>query len=197
MRRERTRLVALTGVLFALALALGFFESFLAGLMALPPGVKPGLANIVVMFCLLCFSRRQALLLVLLKAGFGGLTRGLIAGALSLAGGLLAFLVMVFLLWLPKAKPSVLVISVCGALAHNLAQMLVVSLLFGQGAWVYAPVLVLSGVGMGCLTALLLKTLLPPLQRTGLTTVAPGEITAKPGNETGKKRGREMKGSKK
>ncbi len=166
--RRRTRLVAQTGVLFALALVLGFFENFLAGLLALPPGVKPGLANIVVMFCLLCLSRRQALLLVLLKAGFGFLTRGLVAGALSGAGGLLSFVVMVLLMRLPGSGVSVLLVSVAGALAHNLAQLLVVSLLFGQTALVYLPVLLVSGVAMGCLTALLLRTLLPALQRAGL-----------------------------
>ncbi len=163
MRGQKTRRLALTGMLFALALVLSLFEGALAGGLGLPPGVKPGLANVVVMFCLLSVSQRQALLLAVLKGGFALLTRGAIAGVLSLGGGLLSIAVMVFLLWLP-AKPSLLMVSVLGAMGHNVGQMLLVSLLFGQTVWVYTPVLLISAILMGCLTALLLKALLPPLQ---------------------------------
>ena len=167
MRNQKVRQIAATGVLFALALVLGFFESFLAGAMGFPPGVKPGLANVVVMFCLFCVSKKQAVLLVLLKAGFALLVRGGVAGALSLAGGLVSIAVMILLLALPK-RPSVLLVSVFGAISHNFGQMLVVGFLFGGTAWVYAPALLVSGVAMGCLTALLLRALLPALCRTGL-----------------------------
>ena len=181
MRNQVARQVAYTGVLFALALVLSLFEGAVAGFMGLPPGVKPGLANIVVMFCLLCLSRRQALLLVLLKAGFALLVRGGMAGVLSLAGGLLSFLVMAGLLLLPK-PPSILLVSVFGALAHNFGQLLVVRLTMGPGALVYVPVLLVSGVLMGCLTALLLRVLLPPLERAGLACKA--TLPRRRGNRT-------------
>lgn len=165
MRQGAARRVALMGVLFALALVLGLLENTLTPVLGLPPGVKPGLANIVVMFCLFCLSRRQALLLVVLKAGFSFLVRGAVAGALSLTGGLLSLLVMVALLALPAGKSSIWLVSIAGALAHNLGQMAVVALLFGQASWYYAPVLLLSGLAMGSLTAVLLRVLLPYLTR--------------------------------
>ncbi|MDL2219291.1 Gx transporter family protein [Ruminococcaceae bacterium OttesenSCG-928-O06] len=167
MQNRPARRVALTGMLFALALLFSYLESFLTPLLGLPPGVKIGLANTVVLYALLFLPRRYALLLVLLKAGFAFITRGAVAAALSAAGGLLSLVVMVLLL-LPKKKVGLLVLSVAGALFHNMGQLVVVRVLFGHFSLYYAPVLVVSGVVMGCLTGLLLRALLPALQRAGL-----------------------------
>ena len=155
---------AFTGMLFALALSLSYLESLTTPLLGLPPGVKLGLANIVVMYALLALSRRQALLLVVLKAGFALLVRGLPGGALSLAGGLLSLGVMV-LLMLPKHRPSVWLLSIAGAICHNLGQLVVVQLWMGGVTFYYMPVLLLSGVAMGTLCALLLRTLLPAMEK--------------------------------
>lgn len=165
MNTRRSQTVAFVGVLFALSLVLGLLEGYVTPLLGLPPGVKPGLANIVVMFCALYLSRRSALLLVLLKAGSAVLLRGLVAGALSLAGGLLSWAVLALLLMLPGRGASLWLLSASGALAHNLGQMLVVSLLFGRMGWAYAPVLLVSGLAMGSLTAGLLRVLLPTLKK--------------------------------
>lgn len=168
MRNQTARTVALTGLLFALAMALSYAESMLVPLMGLPPGVKIGLANIVVMYALLFASRGQAFLLVLLKAAFSLFTRGALAGLLSLCGGTVSFLLMALLL-LVRPKLSVLLISVAGSLGHNLGQFAATRLLLGPMLWYYLPVLLLSGIAMGVLTALTLRVLLPALQKTGAT----------------------------
>lgn len=167
MKRNAARRIALTGLLFALAMALSFAENALAPLLGLPPGVKPGLANVVVMVALFLLNRRQAAALVVLKAGFNLLYRGGVAGAISLAGGLVSLLVMVMLM-LPQKRPSVLIISIAGALAHNLGQFLMVWLLMGPTFLYYLPVLLVAGVVMGSITAALLRVLLPALQKAGL-----------------------------
>lgn len=61
MRNNKTRQVALSGLLFALAMALSFMESAITPLLGLIPGVKIGLANIVVMYALFswAFPRRS------------------------------------------------------------------------------------------------------------------------------------------
>ncbi len=166
MRRSKARQVALVGVLFALALVLGMLEGYLAPLLGLPPGVKIGLANVVVMFALVFLSAPQALLLVLLKAGFGFIARGAIAGLLSLCGGLLSLGVMALLAW-AGGRAGLILLSVLGALAHNAGQLLVIVGLFGAPAAYYYPVLAVSGVAMGCLTAVLLRALLPALHKAG------------------------------
>ncbi|NLW79171.1 MAG: Gx transporter family protein [Ruminococcaceae bacterium] len=168
MRKGTAWRVAFTGMLFALAIVLSIAESWLTPLLGLPPGVKLGLANCVVMFALYYTSRWQALLLVLLKAGFGLITRGAVAGLLSLTGGLASLGVMLLLL-LPKRKPGVVLVSVAGAIFHNLGQFVVVWWLYGPPAAYYLPVLLVAGLVMGVLTAVLLRVLLPALEKTGLT----------------------------
>lgn len=175
MQPSKTRQVALTGLLFALALILGALESFLAPLLGLPFGIKIGLANIVVMYALLFLTPWHALALVLLKAGFGAVTRGLLAGTFSLAGGLLSFLVMLILLKLPR-QPSVTVLSICGAIAHNAGQLLLSRITLGVGASFFAPILLLAGIVTGSLTAISLRVLLPALERAGFPCKHPAPL---------------------
>lgn len=155
--------VARMGLLFALALILSLLEGWVTPMLGLPPGVKLGLANTVVLYAILFLGKWQALTLVLLKAAFALFARGIMAGALSLCGGVLSFAVILLLL-LPKKKIAILLLSVAGAVAHNMGQMLVVWLWLGTFSLIYAPVLVLSGVAMGCLVALITKAILPTLQ---------------------------------
>lgn len=162
---SKARTVARMGVLFALAMALSFLESALCPAFGLLPAVKIGLANIVVMFALLYLGRRQALALVALKAGFALATRGATAGALSFLGSILSYLVLCLLLALPVPVTGY-IFSACGAIAHNLGQLLGARLLLGTAAvWGYAPVLLLSGLAVGALTWRLLQSLRPYLDR--------------------------------
>ena len=66
---QKTRHIALSGLLFALAMALSFIEGTLV-IPGLLPGMKLGLANIVVMYALFFMGPRQALVLDVLKALF-------------------------------------------------------------------------------------------------------------------------------
>ena len=88
---EKTRHIALSGLLFALAMALSFIEGSLV-IPGLLPGMKLGLANIVVMYALFFMGVKQALVLDVLKALFVFLVSGFTAGFLSLCGGLLSLL---------------------------------------------------------------------------------------------------------
>lgn len=74
LRNEKTRRVALMGLLFALSVVLSFLEGTLTPLLGLPPGVKLGLANVVVMYALFFLGRGSAFTLVLLKSFFVLLT---------------------------------------------------------------------------------------------------------------------------
>lgn len=165
LQKGTARRVALSGMLFALAMALSFLESAAAPLLGLAPGMKPGLANVVVLYALLFLGWRPALALVLLKAGFGLLTRGAVAGLLSLCGGMLSFLVMLILLRGPW-RPTWFILSVCGALMHNLGQLLAAGVVLSSAmALGYAPVLLVTGLIAGGLTSLVLRAVVPALRR--------------------------------
>ena len=83
---QKTRHIALSGLLFALAMALSFIEGTLV-IPGLLPGMKLGLANIVVMYALFFMGPRQALVLDVLKALFVFLVSGFTAGAVLSSAG--------------------------------------------------------------------------------------------------------------
>ena len=161
MRSNKSRRIAWMGLLFALAIVLSFVESLITPLLGLMPAVKLGLTNVVIMYALLFLPRRYAAALVVLKALFAFLTRGATAGFLSLAGGLLSFVVLSLLLCLPGTIGGY-VFSACGALAHNLGQLAGAAVILSSGAALaYAPILMIAGLIVGGITWMLLKALLP------------------------------------
>ncbi|WRS27929.1 Gx transporter family protein [Oscillospiraceae bacterium MB08-C2-2] len=161
--RSNARAVALCGLLFALAVALSVLE----GTIPFPvPGVRPGLSNVVVMFCVFVLGAGYAVLLALLKAGFVLLTRGITGALLSLMGGLLSVGLMCLLARMRRHVPSLSAVSMIGAVAHNIGQLMGASfLLHSTYVWAYLPVLLVSGVAMGMITALLYKAASPALKK--------------------------------
>lgn len=159
---SKTQKLALTAMIFAVALVLSVIENTLPPLPIAVPGVKFGLANIAVMYALFFLGGRQAYVIAVLKGGFGLITRGAVAGALSLSGGLLSVTVMLLLLRLFRRKISYLSLSIFGAVSHNLGQFFVVTALYtGLNIWPYFPVLLISGVAAGIVTSTLLRFILP------------------------------------
>ncbi len=167
---KKTRRIALSGLLFALAMALSFIEGTLT-IPGLLPGMKLGLANIVVMYALFFMGPRQALVLDVLKALFVFLVSGFTAGFLSLCGGLLSLLVMWVLYYLLPVRPTWFILSVCGALAHNVGQLLGAGVIISSSlSLYYAPVMLVLGLVMGALTSITLRALLPALGKMGFST---------------------------
>ena len=118
---EKTRRIALSGLLFALAMALSFIEGTLT-IPGLLPGMKLGLANIVTVFALYELGAAPALVILLARCGLGSLFAGNASALLfSLLGGLTAMLVMIGLKRCRRL--SIYGVSIGGAAAHNVGQM--------------------------------------------------------------------------
>ena len=165
-KTHHTIKITTAAMMLALIMVFSLLESTVTPLLGLPPGVKFGLGNIVIMYSLFSISKPSALLLVILKSIFVLITRGGIAGLLSFSGGILALLIMIFLMFLFKDKISILILSVAGAIFHNIGQLTVVSLLFNTNLLlVYLPVLLFSGIIMGVITSSLLRVTLPLIKR--------------------------------
>lgn len=166
---ERTRKLVLTALFFAISLVLSLVESGLPPLPIPVPGVKLGLANIAVMYALFFLGRSPALTIAVLKAGFVVLTRGPVAGFLSLCGGALSVAAMAMLMFVFGERISYLLLSVAGAICHNLGQFAAISVVYtGMYLLPYLPVLLVAGVVAGAFTAALLKVIRPAFQRIGL-----------------------------
>lgn len=151
MKQFSTQKIARLGLLFALAMAFSFLESQVTPLLGLAPGIKPGLANVVVMYAVFAMGGACAAVLTLLKAAFVLMVQGPMAAVLSLCGGLCALGGM---LAVKRLHGTEWMLSVTGALLHNIGQLAALSILFVQSgyAFYYAPVLLISGLCMGTLT---------------------------------------------
>lgn len=163
---NKTQLLVMTGLIFATALVLSIVENMLPPLPIAVPGVKFGLSNIAVMYALFFLGKKQAYTIALLKAAFVFITRGAIAGLLSLFGGILSITVMILLVLLFKEKITYFVISIFGAVFHNVGQFAVIAMIYtGMNMIAYLPVLLISGLVAGMVTSTLLKFILPAFQR--------------------------------
>ena len=119
-----TKRVVLSAVLVSLALAFSYMERFIPLQMLIPlPGVKLGLANVVTLIALYLLRTKSAFVILILRCFLGSLFGGGITGFLfSITGGLLSMTVMA----LCKNAPllSVYGVSILGAAAHNIGQIL-------------------------------------------------------------------------
>lgn len=144
-----SRRLARYALLTALAMALSWLESLVPLAGAVPPGVKLGLTNLVVIFALYRMSLRDAAVISLIRVVLVAFTFGnSYSFAYSLAGAALSLAVMALLK--RSGKFSLLGVSVAGAVSHNIAQVLVAMAVLETArlAW-YLPVLLVSGIAAG------------------------------------------------
>lgn len=158
--------VAVSGMLLALMFVLGMIENLLPPLPFLPPQVRLGLANIAAMYCVFFIGRKEAFILTFLKSMFIFMTRGPVAAALSLTGGIFSVAVIILAVVLSKNSLSHITSSILGAEFHNIGQMIAFSCLMKtRFVFYYLPVLLIAGVFTGFLTGTLLKVLMPYLKQ--------------------------------
>ncbi len=168
-RHIRISRVALLGVTAAAALAVSFFEHTLTAALPLPPGVKPGLSNIIVMFVCYTLGLPSAMLICAVKSGFICLVSGVSGGFISLCGGLLSTAAMRLCKGLSEKKLSYAGISVISAVMHNAGQLVASSALVGSALYLsYAPVLLISGILFGSVTGIILNTVMPALRNSSI-----------------------------
>jgi heptaprenyl diphosphate synthase len=158
--------LVILALLFALAIALGMFENILPPLPA-PVPLRYGLSNIAVMYTLFFLGVPSAYTIAILKSLFALMTRGLIAGLTSLAGGLISVTCMYMINRLTKGRASYSILGVSGAVSHNLGQYLLIVLLdyLRIPALAFLPPLLFTGIVTGLLSSALLCAALPVLKR--------------------------------
>ena len=159
MRKTTAGKVAWCGMLTALAMIFSYVEALIpinAGI----PGIKLGLANLVVLTGLYYLSPSEVFLVNVCRILLTGFLFGSGMSILySLAGGVLSFFVMLLLIRLDLFSP--IGVSACGGAAHNTAQLLMACLVLGSSApLAYLPVLLLAGTAAGILMGILSKALL-------------------------------------
>ena len=168
-RRDRTSKLTIAALMAALALIFSYIEVLIPFNFGIP-GIKLGIANLVIIVALYYLGTRYALLINVIRILIGGLLFSGVFGMLySMAGALLSMLVMVLVK--KCGLFSVTGVSMAGGVAHNLGQLLVAAFLVSNlKIFVYFPVIVISGVVsgavIGILAYLVLKKL-PAAKHTG------------------------------
>ena len=141
--------VAVFGVFTSLALILSYVELLIPINFGIP-GMKLGLANLLVVILLYKGCPRDALLLSVIRILLSGLIFGnMFSIFYSLGGGLLSLAVMVFL----KKTGQ---FSIGGGASHNVGQLLVAMFVVQTyQVGYYLPVLLIAGVITGAVIGIL------------------------------------------
>ena len=150
MKEGYTKKIALMGLLTTLALIASYVEVLLPIPIGIP-GVKLGLANLVIVWALYTLKPQEALTINVLRIFLVGFLFGSMSMILySFAGALLSFACM----WFAKKTGvfSIYGVSILGGIMHNVGQLIVAMLVLETLNLVYyGPVLILTGLVTGLL----------------------------------------------
>ena len=155
MKNSKAKNAALFGVMVALAFTFSYLESLIPFDFGIP-GVKLGLANLVVVTALYIMKPTQAFAISVIRILLASITFGNVYSlAYSLCGGLLSFAVM----WaLRKSKLSIIGVSMLGGICHNLGQIITAAIVMQTARIVYYfPVLLIAGLVTGLLLGIVSK----------------------------------------
>ena len=144
----KTKKVAMLGLTIALAMIMSYIEA-LVPLSFAVPGIKMGLANIVIIFVLYKIGTKEAILVSLIRVILVSLLfSNVMAMAYSIAGAVLSLSVM----WILKKtdKFSFVGGSIAGGIMHNVGQIIMAVILLGtEQIALYLPVLIITGTVTG------------------------------------------------
>lgn len=152
-------------MLLALSVVLNIIESFIPLFNGNIPGLKLGLANIIVLIVLYMFSFKDALYVSLLRIILVGILRtGLFSMTFffSLGGAILSLCSMFIA---KKTKLSIIGVSIVGSIFHSIGQILVAILIIKNRYIIYyVPWLLLFSIPTGILVGFTSKTILNNLE---------------------------------
>lgn len=136
------------GVFTALALIFSYVETLIPIQFGVP-GIKLGLANLIIVIVLYKTDWREALLLSVVRIILAGFIFGSLFSIIySLAGGILSLAVMALLKRTDRF--SVAGISIAGGVCHNIGQLIVAMVVVETyQVGYYLPVLLIAGLITG------------------------------------------------
>lgn len=152
--KKTAQWVATYGMLIGLA----FIFSYIEAIIPIPipiPGVKLGLANLVVIVGLYTVGIRGTIAVSLIRIVLVGFTFGNASSMLySLAGGALSLILMI--LFQKMDWFSQIGVSIIGGIGHNIGQITIAALVTQTaGVFYYLPFLLAAGVIAGAVIGLL------------------------------------------
>lgn len=161
--KKKSEKIALFGMMVALAFTLSYLESLIPFNFGIP-GVKLGLANLIVVVALYIMKPYEAFAIAIIRILLAGLTFGnFMSIAYSLCGGILSFAVM---LLVKKTKLSIIGVSMLGGICHNIGQIIVAAIVMKTIRLAYyLPVLLVAGLATGLLLGIVSRLIVSRLKR--------------------------------
>lgn len=148
------RKIAYSSILVALALILSYVEALIPINFGIP-GVKLGIANLVIVIGLYFLNTSQVFIILIARIVLVSFLFGNMSAMLySLAGGIVSFVIMILI---RKIKGfSIVGVSIAGGVAHNIGQLIVASLVVENLKLIYyLPVLMIAGTLTGMLIGII------------------------------------------
>ena len=159
--------VAYFGVFTALALIFSYVETLIPIHLGIP-GVKLGLANLIIVITLYKMGTKESYILSVVRIVLAGfIFANMFSILYSMAGGLLSLTVMVFLKQTDKF--SVMGISMAGGVFHNIGQLIMAAIVLESlSITYYLPALLIAGVLTGFLIGFIANEMLKRLSKLQL-----------------------------
>lgn len=163
---SKTRMLVFISVLVAQGMILSFIETMLP-IPFIAPGAKLGLANIVTLSAIYLLTFKQATAVVLLRVVLTAVTFGSLSSFLySLSGGVLSLLIMAGILKVFKGEISLMGVSVAGAVAHNIGQLVVATIMIHNVLiFTYLPILLIVAIPTGIFVGIVARILINYLEK--------------------------------
>ncbi|MDD4028249.1 MAG: Gx transporter family protein [Caldisericia bacterium] len=166
MQKITVRKITTFSFLLGIGIILHVFEIYIS----VPIGgymLKPGISNIVVLLCMYLLSFHDAVFLAFSRGLLSGLFEPSLNGitiCITFGGIVLSLIGMGFFHMLRSQR--IVTISIAGAIAHNIGQLIVV-LFFIPDKYLlyYLPLLIISGFFGGLITGWIVTLSLPKIKQ--------------------------------
>ena len=162
----RTRKLTHMGLLVSYSLVLYIIESWIPNpLIAVFPGAKLGLTNIITLISLSLFGFKDTFIIITMRVILSTMFSGPVSALLfSISGAYLSLLGMNLCLKIKNF--STIGVSIIGAVCHNIGQLMVASLIIESGLiFTYLPYMLIASVPTGVFVGMVSKYTLNNLSK--------------------------------
>lgn len=165
MKLNKTSKMVYMSLLVSMALILSIIERMIP-VPFITPGAKLGLANLVIIISVYTLdSYKESFTVLILRIFLSTLLGGSVSNLIySFTGGILSFAATIIVKELGGKHVSIIGVSACAAVFHNVGQLLAASMILDNiGIFLYLPLLSIAGIVTGIFIGLSANYLLAHL----------------------------------
>lgn len=162
----KTKRMTFLGLMVAYSLVLYIFETYIPNpLIAIFPGAKLGLSNIITLISLIILGVKDTCIILTVRIILSSIFAGPISYFLFSVGG--AYLSLICMYLTSKIKGfSIIGVSIIGAIGHNIGQLLVASIIVQNINMVgYLPFMLIASLVTGMFVGLVSKYCCPKIDK--------------------------------